>query len=182
MRRALISLVVLLCTTVLGHAAEKRIALVIGNSAYQHAVPLANPKNDSSDIAAKLENLGFEVVSNQDLDLAGMRRTVRAFLEKLDGADMALFFYAGHGIQVNGNNYMVPVDAQLSTYNDVEVADRQVGFALGKPRLRRRALALRAVPVAAGVVGDPPLATVLTGLDVTAKGRSAAVLDRRQLP
>ncbi|RWB37569.1 MAG: hypothetical protein EOQ46_31650 [Mesorhizobium sp.] len=120
MRRTLITLVVLLSTTVLGHAAEKRIALVIGNSAYQHAVPLANPKNDSSDIAAKLESLGFEVVSNQDLDLAGMRRTVRAFLEKLDGADMALFFYAGHGIQVNGNNYMVPVDSQLSTYNDLD--------------------------------------------------------------
>ncbi|TIQ58580.1 MAG: hypothetical protein E5X64_43480, partial [Mesorhizobium sp.] len=86
----------------------------------QHAVRLANPKNDSSDIAAKLESLGFQVLSNQDLDLAGMRRTVRNFLEQLDGADMALFFYAGHGLQVNGSNYMVPVDAQLSSYNDLD--------------------------------------------------------------
>ncbi|QKC85478.1 caspase domain-containing protein [Mesorhizobium sp. NZP2077] len=120
MRSAFI-LLVLLLATVSGHAvAEKRVALVIGNSAYQHAVQLANPKNDSSDIAAKLESLGFQVVSDQDLDLAGMRRTVRQFLEKLDGADMALFFYAGHGLQVNGSNYMVPVDAQLSSYNDLD--------------------------------------------------------------
>src|SRR5438552_718989 len=114
-------LLVLLLAACSGHAvAEKRVALVTGNSAYQHAVALANPKNDSSDMNAKLESLGFEVVSGQDLDLAGMRRTVRAFLEKLDGADMALFFYAGHGLQVNGNNYMVPVDAQLSSYNDLD--------------------------------------------------------------
>ena len=120
MRSAFI-LLVLLFAAVSGRAvAEKRVALVIGNSAYQHAVQLANPKNDSSDMNAKLESLGFEVVSGQDLDLAGMRRTVREFLEKLDGADMALFFYAGHGLQVNGNNYMVPVDAQLSGYNDLD--------------------------------------------------------------
>ncbi|ESZ55874.1 hypothetical protein X727_33050 [Mesorhizobium sp. L103C119B0] len=120
MRRAFI-LLVLLFAAVSGQAvAEKRLALVIGNSAYQHAVQLANPKNDSSDIAAKLESLGFQVVSDQDLDLAGMRRTVRNFLERLDGADMALFFYAGHGLQVNGSNYMVPVDAQLSSYNDLD--------------------------------------------------------------
>jgi uncharacterized caspase-like protein len=120
MRSAFIVLV-LLFAAVSGRAvAEKRVALVIGNSAYQHAVQLANPKNDSSDMTAKLESLGFQVVSDQNLDLAGMRRTVRDFLEKLDGADMALFFYAGHGLQVNGNNYMVPVDAQLSGYNDLD--------------------------------------------------------------
>ncbi|RWE37995.1 MAG: hypothetical protein EOS78_14690 [Mesorhizobium sp.] len=120
MRSAFI-LLVLLFVAISGQAtAEKRVALVIGNSAYQHAVQLANPKNDSSDMNAKLQSLGFEVVSGQDLDLAGMRRTVREFLEKLDGADMALFFYAGHGLQVNGNNYMVPVDAELSGYNDLD--------------------------------------------------------------
>ncbi|RWE78553.1 caspase domain-containing protein [Mesorhizobium sp.] len=120
MRSAFI-LLVLLFVAISGQAtAEKRVALVIGNSAYQHAVQLANPKNDSSDMNAKLQGLGFEVVSGQDLDLAGMRRTVREFLEKLDGADMALFFYAGHGLQVNGNNYMVPVDAELSGYNDLD--------------------------------------------------------------
>src|SRR3954466_4239525 len=113
--KCLAVLIVLLPLSLCAEArAEKRVALVIGNSAYQHAAQLVNPNNDSSDMAAKLESLGFEVVSGQDLDLAGMRRTVRAFVEKLDGADMALFFYAGHGLQVNGNNYMVPVDAHLS--------------------------------------------------------------------
>ncbi|TPK60662.1 hypothetical protein FJ930_28370 [Mesorhizobium sp. B2-4-15] len=120
MRSAFILLVLLFVAVAGQAAAEKRVALVIGNSAYQHAAQLANPKNDSSDMNAKLQSLGFEVVSGQDLDLAGMRRTVRQFLDKLDGADMALFFYAGHGLQVNGNNYMVPVDAQLSSYNDLD--------------------------------------------------------------
>ncbi|AZO08479.1 MULTISPECIES: caspase domain-containing protein [unclassified Mesorhizobium] len=120
MRSAFILLALLFVAVSGQAAAEKRVALVIGNSAYQHTVQLANPKNDSSDMNAKLETLGFEVVSGQDLDLAGMRRTVREFLEKLDGADMALFFYAGHGLQVNGSNYMVPVDAELSGYNDLD--------------------------------------------------------------
>ncbi|TPK94129.1 hypothetical protein FJ938_28850 [Mesorhizobium sp. B2-4-14] len=120
MRSAFILLVLLFVAVSGQAAAEKRVALVVGNSAYKHAAQLANPKNDSSDMNAKLQSLGFEVVSGQDLDLAGMRRTVREFLEKLDGADMALFFYAGHGLQVNGNNYMVPVDAQLSSYNDLD--------------------------------------------------------------
>ncbi|RWP18012.1 MAG: hypothetical protein EOR01_23620 [Mesorhizobium sp.] len=120
MRSAFICLVLLFAAVSGRAAAEKRVALVIGNSAYQHAVQLANPKNDSSDMTAKLQSLGFEVVSDKDLELAGMRRTVRDFVDKLDGADMALFFYAGHGVQVNGNNYMVPVDAQLSGYNDLD--------------------------------------------------------------
>ncbi|SFP87867.1 Uncharacterized protein, contains caspase domain [Mesorhizobium sp. NFR06] len=120
MRSAFILLVLLFVAVAGQAAAEKRVALVIGNSAYQHAVQLANPENDSADMNAKLQSLGFEVVSGQDLDLAGMRRTVRQFLDKLDGADMALFFYAGHGLQVNGNNYMVPVDAKLSSYNDLD--------------------------------------------------------------
>ncbi|MDX8433294.1 caspase domain-containing protein [Mesorhizobium abyssinicae] len=120
MRSALISLVVLFAAFSGQAVAEKRVALVIGNSTYQHAVQLANPSNDSADMTAKLQGLGFEVVSDKNLDLAGMRHTVRAFIEKLDGADMALFFYAGHGVQVNGTNFMVPVDAELSGYNDLD--------------------------------------------------------------
>jgi len=100
--------------------AEKRIALVIGNSAYQHVPVLANPRNDAADMAAKLKDLGFEVVSGNDLDLAGVRRTIRDFVNRLDGADMSLFFYAGHGLQVNGENYIAPVDAQLSSSIDLD--------------------------------------------------------------
>jgi hypothetical protein len=71
-------------------------------------------------MAAKLEGLGFEVVRGEDLTLAAMRDTVRQFIGKLDGADLSLFFYAGHGLQVNGSNYMAPVDARLASYDDLE--------------------------------------------------------------
>ncbi|WP_429809434.1 caspase family protein [Ensifer sp. B1-9] len=100
--------------------AEKRVALVIGNSAYQHAPQLTNPQNDASDMASKLTGLGFVVVTGRDLDLAGMRRSIREFVGKVEGADVSLFFYAGHGLQVNGVNYMIPVDAQLRSNNDLD--------------------------------------------------------------
>ncbi len=119
LRALLVPPFVLFCLTVPAHA-EKRVALVIGNSAYEHVPPLANPKNDAADMADKLEALGFEVVRGSDLTLADMRRTAREFTNKLEGADLSLFFYAGHGLQVNGNNYMAPVDAQLSSYNDLD--------------------------------------------------------------
>ncbi len=100
------------------HAA-KRVALVIGNSAYVHANPLPNPKNDADDIAKKLAELGFAVTSGKDLDLNGMRDTVRGFIKNLEGAEVTVFYYAGHGLQVNGTNYMVPIDARLATEDDV---------------------------------------------------------------
>jgi len=100
--------------------AERRVALVIGNSAYRHAPVLPNPRNDAADMAAKLKELGFEVVWGEDLDLGGVRSTIRNFIDRLEGADMALFFYAGHGLQVNGENYIAPVDAQLSSYLDLD--------------------------------------------------------------
>lgn len=100
--------------------AEKRVALVIGNSAYQHVAELKNPYNDANVMTAKLESLGFEVVSGVDLDLRSMRRTFRKFVNKLDQADLALFFYAGHGLQVHGENYLVPVDAELGSHLDLD--------------------------------------------------------------
>jgi uncharacterized caspase-like protein len=100
--------------------AERRVALVIGNSAYEHVPELANPKNDAADMARKLQDLGFEVVLGEDLDLMAMRSKAREFIAKLDGADMALFYYAGHGLQVNGNNFMAPTDARLASYNDLD--------------------------------------------------------------
>jgi len=95
--------------------AEKRVALVIGNSAYKNAGELPNPKNDATDMAAELNKLGFEVVDGIDLDKAAMDRKIRDFAGKLANADIGLFFYAGHGLQVGGVNYLVPVDAQLIT-------------------------------------------------------------------
>ena len=95
--------------------AQQRVALVIGNSAYQHTSPLANPSNDAADIITGLKHLGFEVVSGLDLDKPSFDKKVQAFAERLSGATAAVFFYAGHGLQVAGQNYLVPVDAKLST-------------------------------------------------------------------
>ena len=95
--------------------AEKRVALVIGNSAYQHTPRLANPKNDATDMAAVLKRLGFQVLDGFDLDKAGLERKVRDFAAALQGAQVGVFFFAGHGLQVAGHNYLVPIDAQLST-------------------------------------------------------------------
>src|SRR5262245_36068685 len=77
--------------------AQKRVALVIGNSAYQHTPKLTNPKNDATDIAAALKAHSFEVIEGFDLDKAAFDRKVREFSAALKGADAGLFFYAGHG-------------------------------------------------------------------------------------
>jgi uncharacterized caspase-like protein len=103
-----------------GALAEKRVALVIGNSAYENTATLKNPKNDAADMAALLKKLGFEVVEGFDLDKRKMERVVREFGIKLAGTDLAFFFYAGHGLQVAGKNYMVPIDAKLALEGDVD--------------------------------------------------------------
>ncbi len=99
--------------------AEKRVALVIGNSAYKHAPALANPKNDAEGMAAALARLKFEVVAGTDLDKPAMERLLRAFAQKLATADVALVFYAGHGLQVHGRNYLVPIDGKLEQETDL---------------------------------------------------------------
>jgi formylglycine-generating enzyme required for sulfatase activity len=95
--------------------AAKRVALVVGNSAYVHTTPLQNPKNDATDIAAALKQLGFEVIDGFDLNKSDFERKVRAFSAALQGAEAGVFFYAGHGLQVAGQNYLVPVDAKAET-------------------------------------------------------------------
>ena len=101
-------------------AQGKRIALVVGNSEYKHTGRLENPKNDAADMAAALKKLGFAVIEGRDLDKAAMDRTVRDFAEALNGAQVALFFYAGHGLQVAGQNYLVPIDAKLTTASAID--------------------------------------------------------------
>jgi formylglycine-generating enzyme required for sulfatase activity len=96
-------------------SAQKRVALVIGNSAYQHTPKLTNPKNDATDIAAALKKHGFVVVEGFDLDKVAFDRKVREFSAALKGAEAGLFFYAGHGLQVGGQNYLVPIDAKAET-------------------------------------------------------------------
>ena len=94
-------------------AMQKRVALVIGNSAYRYTPKLDNPRNDAADVGAALKKLGFQVIEGFDLDKAAFDRKVRDFAGALQGAEVGVFFYAGHGLQVSGHNYLVPVDAQL---------------------------------------------------------------------
>ncbi|HZF33019.1 MAG TPA: caspase family protein [Candidatus Angelobacter sp.] len=98
---------------------QRRVALVIGNSAYQYAPHLPNPTNDAEAMAASLQKLGFEVTKGIDLDRTETEMIVRQFSKSLPGADVALLFYAGHGIQVGDQNYLIPVDAQLADETDL---------------------------------------------------------------
>src|SRR5262245_42960403 len=100
--------------------ADKRVALVIGNAAYQNVARLPNPVNDGNTIAATLKNAGFDVVDNRhDLGAADTRRALRDFADRARDADIAVVYYAGHGIEVDGGNYLIPVDAKLERDTDV---------------------------------------------------------------
>jgi hypothetical protein len=100
--------------------AYKRVALVIGNAAYFNAPQLPNPVNDSAMIANTLVNAGFDVVdSRQDLSAVEMRRALRDFSDRARDADIAVIYYAGHGLELDGNNFLIPVDAKLERDADV---------------------------------------------------------------
>lgn len=113
--RSLTALSLLVATLVLPAPAQadKRVALVVGNSQYSNASELRNPVNDANDVAATLKNLGFDVVLATNLSQQQFGRTIEQFARKLDDADAAMFFYAGHGLQINEKNYLVSVDARL---------------------------------------------------------------------
>jgi uncharacterized caspase-like protein len=107
--------------------AEKRVALVIGNSSYQHVTKLSNPANDAELVGKLLRTAGFDVVeSRQDLRINDMKRVVRDFTDKTRDADIAVVYYAGHGIEVDGTNYLIPVDAELA--RDIDVEDETVSL------------------------------------------------------
>lgn len=101
-------------------ASAKRVALVIGNSAYEHVAELRNPRNDAEAIAASLSVLGFEVVKGIDLDRSALEAAVRKFAVSSRGAELTLLYYAGHGLQVGGKNYLVPIDADLADEADLD--------------------------------------------------------------
>ena len=104
-------------------AAEKRVALVIGNSAYQNVTRLDNPRSDAELMADTLGSLGFTLIGGRaqlDLDKSGMDSAVQTFGRQVQGADVALFYFAGHGVQVSGSNYLVPVSANPTREADVD--------------------------------------------------------------
>jgi len=109
----------------------QKVALVIGNSTYP-AGPLKNPVNDAKAISQSLQELGFEVIHHENLSLNDMKRVVRAFGEKTRTASVRLFYYAGHGMQVNGENYLLPVDTTINNEQEVEYVAVNAGFVLAQ--------------------------------------------------
>ena len=101
--------------------ADRRVAFVVGNGAYKNVTPLPNPPIDSKAMAGLLRNVGFDVVEGTNLTRDKMTEKLLDFGKKAQGADVALFFYAGHGIAVNGTNYLLPVDADIKSEMDVKL-------------------------------------------------------------
>ena len=114
-------------------ATEHRVALVIGNGAYRNAPALTNPPNDARTIADVLRGAGFELVGGQallDLDRAATEKAIRTFGQQLRGGSVGLFYYAGHGLQISGVNYLVPVSAEISSEADVKYELVDLNFVL----------------------------------------------------
>jgi hypothetical protein len=117
----LVAVLVLAWCPVNAAIAEQRVALVIGNGAYVNATPLANPLNDANAVDALFRSIGFQVVNlRSNIGVLEFKRAVRDFLITAQNADIAAVYYAGHGIEVGGVNYLVPVDAKLARDYDVE--------------------------------------------------------------
>jgi TPR repeat protein len=136
MKRHLVYSIVLLLASLTSSAhAEKRVALVVGNSAYQNVGRLDNPTNDASLMADTLRDLGFTLVgggAQLDLDKAVLDGAVQNFGQRIQGADVALFYYAGHGVQVRGSNYLVPVNANPTREADVDFQMVDVNLVLNQ--------------------------------------------------
>ena len=116
-----------------------RKALVIGNANYLDQTPLKNPINDAKAVAAKLEQVGFEVTYKEDLGVREFGRTLSAYERSLSGSDMSLFYYAGHGIEINKQNYLIPVDAEITAPEDAQyetvMLDQAISASLNTGRL-----------------------------------------------
>jgi formylglycine-generating enzyme required for sulfatase activity len=116
---------------------SRRVALVIGNGAYQNIRTLKNPANDAADVAAALQELGFELVgggAGVNLTQAQMRQRIREFGQKLRGGGVGVFYYAGHGVQLNGKNYLIPVEIDVASEADLEDAAVDIQYMLNQLR------------------------------------------------
>ncbi|MGY4625468.1 caspase family protein [Bradyrhizobium sp. USDA 4486] len=128
-RRLLIYVLCLIISAMFADAAaaERRVALVVGISSYSNAPPLPNTSNDSKAIAALFRSIAFDVViARNDLGVVDFKRAVREFLITAENADVAVVYYAGHGIEIGGMNYLIPMDAKLS--HDYDVDDEAIAL------------------------------------------------------
>src|SRR5215217_4769281 len=131
MTRHVLSVFFGICATALGLSstaalAEKKVALIIGNSAYQNVSVLPNPANDAAAMAKLFRSADFKVFERQDLSDKEFRRSIREFALEASSAEVAIVFYAGHGIEIRNTNYLIPVDAKL--VSDVDARDEAVSL------------------------------------------------------
>ena len=125
--RLILTVIVALLAVAPPALAQKRVALVIGNGDYGKVGKLANPPRDAGAVETLLRAAGFDAVEvKRDLGAATMRRALRDFSDQVRDADIAVVFFAGHGIEVNGTNYLIPVDATLE--RDIDVEDETVSL------------------------------------------------------
>lgn len=113
-------------------SSELRLALVVGNSNYEFVPHLRNPINDANSIAEVLTQAGFSVILRNNLNQKQFKKAIREFGEQLPSADVGLFFYAGHAVQVNGRNYLIPVDARIQFESDIEIESVDSSSVLSK--------------------------------------------------
>ncbi len=106
---------------------ERRLALLIGNATYHHTNKLANPVNDARSMQQALQRLQFRVITHENIRLDNMKQVIDEFGQLLKGYDVGLFYYSGHGIQVNGENYLLPIDADPQTEKMIEYHGVNVG-------------------------------------------------------
>lgn len=132
MKSCFIILAVFIPSLLWAQSYQKRLALVVGNSNYEHGGSLPNPVNDAKAIAVALQSVGFEVMSYENVTQKELKMAINAFGQKLKGYEVGVFYYAGHGIQNKGMNYMIPVEADLQTEAQVEfdcvAADRVLAY------------------------------------------------------
>ncbi|HEX6911897.1 MAG TPA: caspase domain-containing protein, partial [Longimicrobium sp.] len=112
--------------------AERRVALIIGNGAYENVGPLRNPVNDARAMAQTLSRMGFEVLLRENRNEDEVKQDIREWGRRLDQNSVALFYYSGHGIQVKGENYIVPVDAEIASEEEVEYGAVNTGLVMAQ--------------------------------------------------
>ena len=134
--------------------ADKRVAFVVGNGAYKNVPQLPNPPIDAKLMASTLRNVGFDVVEGYNLTRDKMTEKLLEFGHKAEGADIAVFYYAGHGIAMGGTNYLLPIDADLKGEADVKRLFVMVRIASIVPSSDRRLKAVASVPICEQQIGQ----------------------------
>ena len=131
--RRLLCISFLLVVSTTGAIAQKRVALVIGNSTYSSVPKLKNPANDATALATQLRAIGYDrVVLKLDLTGNDLRTALAGFAREAAGANIAIVYFAGHGIEVGGTNYIVPTDAKLAHVDDVDFEAIDLGKSSGR--------------------------------------------------